>query len=213
MHPKLPDTPQSLLSELRNPDRGSSWQLSWEKFLEIYYPALRTMCSNSYRFHTGGEEPAGEVIEDAVASVVSDFCTKAQHRYDPSKGKLRGFLKTMCNARIVDHLRKEKRMVPHAEMANLVDRYLPETAGAGHEDETESYRLALLHSLLEDVRLRVSPRQFTIFELVKLKSMPAEQAAAELCVKRGVIDNTVYRVMNILRELACRPEYKSEWKT
>jgi RNA polymerase sigma-70 factor (ECF subfamily) len=213
MNSKLPDTPQTLITELRNPERGASWQLSWEKFLEIYYPALRTMCSNSYRFHSGGENPPREVIEDAVASVVADFCTKAQYTYDPSKGKLRGFLKTICNARVVDHLRKEKRMVQHAEMADLVEHQLQEMTSFLHEDENESYRLTLLHSLLEDVRLRVSPRQFMIFELVKLKSMPAEQAAAELCVRRGVIDNTVYRVMNILRELASRPEYKSEWKT
>ena len=123
MPPKLPDTPQSLLSELRNPNRGSNWQLSWERFLEIYYPALRTMCSNSYRLHSGGEEPPGEVIEDAVAAVIADFCTKSQYSYDPSKGKLRGFLKTICNARIVDHLRKEKRMLLHADMV-IVRRFI-----------------------------------------------------------------------------------------
>ncbi|WP_395717306.1 RNA polymerase sigma factor [Prosthecobacter sp.] len=213
MPPKLPDTPQSLLSELRNPNRGSNWQLSWERFLEIYYPALRTMCSNSYRLHSGGEEPPGEVIEDAVAAVIADFCTKSQYSYDPSKGKLRGFLKTICNARIVDHLRKEKRMLLHADMADLAERHLKETTCDGYEDENESYHIALLHSLLEDVRTRVSPRQFAIFELVKLKNIPVEQAAAELGVRRGVVDNTVYRVMNILRELASRPEYKSEWTT
>jgi RNA polymerase sigma-70 factor (ECF subfamily) len=81
------------------------------------------------------------------------------------------------------------------------------------EGENESYRIALLKSMLEDLRARISPRQYTIFEMVKLKNLPPDQVAAELGVKRGVIDNTIYRVMNVLRDLASRDEYKAEWET
>jgi RNA polymerase sigma-70 factor (ECF subfamily) len=49
--------------------------------------------------------------------------------------------------------------------------------------------------------------------MVKLKNLPPDQVAAELGVKRGVIDNTIYRVMNVLRDLASRDEYKAEWET
>lgn len=212
MDNKLPDTSPTLLSGLRNHDGGLEWQASWEKFLDIYHVPLRTMCANSYRFHTGGAEPPGEVLEDAVAAVVADFCTKAQHRYDPTKGKLRGFFKAMCNARIVDYLRKEKRMVTHADWKEMAENQMETVPPAVFSDESESYRMALLQSLLEDLRTRVSPRQYTIFEMVKLKNTPPDQVALELGVKRGVIDNTIYRVMNVLREVASREEYRSEWE-
>jgi RNA polymerase sigma-70 factor (ECF subfamily) len=213
MDAKLPDTPPTLLSALRNPEGGLNWHASWEKFLEIYHVPLRTMCANSYRYHTGGAEPPGEVVEDAVAAVVADFCTKAQHRYDPAKGKLRGFFKAMCNARIVDYLRKEKRMVTNADWKELAENQMEATQPDFLGGENESYRIALLKSMLEDLRARISPRQYTIFEMVKLKSLSPDQVAAELGVKRGVIDNTIYRVMNVLRDLASRDEYKAEWET
>jgi RNA polymerase sigma-70 factor (ECF subfamily) len=152
-------------------------------------------------------------VEDAVAAVVADFCTKAQHRYDPAKGKLRGFFKAMCNARIVDYLRKEKRMVTNADWKELAENQMEATQPDFLGGENESYRIALLQSMLEDLRARISPRQYTIFEMVKLKNLPPDQVAAELGVKRGVIDNTIYRVMNVLRDLASRDEYKAEWET
>ena len=73
-------------------------------------------------------------------------------------------------------------------------------------NEIEQLRLSLLSALLEDVRKRVSKQQYSIFELVKIKNVPVDQVANELGVKRGVVDNTVYRVMSVLRDLASRCE-------
>ena len=54
-------------------------------------------------------------------------------------------------------------------------------------------------------------RQFQIFEMVKLHEMPPGKVAQELGVSRGVVDNTVYKVMQRLREIASAPEYQSEY--
>ena len=213
MDPRLPDTPPTLLSELRNPQRGPDWQASWERFLEIYYAPLRAMCANSYRLHTGGASPPNQVIEDAVASVVADFWTKAQHQFDPARGKLRGLFKAMCNARVVDHLRKERRLVSLEDWQTLMESEADPAAGSLLADENQAYRTALLHSMIEDVRSRISPRQFAIFEMVKLKGVSPDRAAAELGVKRGVVDNTIYRVMKSLRDIASRNEYRLEWES
>ena len=47
--------------------------------------------------------------------------------------------------------------------------------------------------------------------MVKLKGMSPDQAAAELGVHRGVIDNSIYKVMIRLREIAASPEYQEEY--
>lgn len=213
MNQNFPDTRQSLLSKLQACERGAGWQVSWENFFDLYHQPLRAMCSNSYRYHTGGQEPPDALIDDIVAATVADFCTKGQFKYTPEKGRLRGFLKAVCNARVVDHLRKQKHTVQYGGLSDLDESaggmQLPEDSS----NEIEQFRLSLLATLLEDVRKRVSPQQFAIFEMIKVRNLSAEQVAIELGVKRGVIDNTVYRVMNVLRDLASRAEYRDEWRT
>jgi len=54
-------------------------------------------------------------------------------------------------------------------------------------------------------------RHFQILEMVKLQEMSAEQVAVELGVSRGVVDNTVYKVMKRLREIASASEYQTEY--
>jgi len=48
--------------------------------------------------------------------------------------------------------------------------------------------------------------------MVKLKGISPDAAAAELGVNRGVIDNTIYKVMIRLREIAASPEYEEEYE-
>jgi len=70
---------------------------------------------------------------------------------------------------------------------------------------------ALLATMIEDLRETIPMRQFQIFEMVKLHEMPPGRVAQELGVSRGVVDNTVYKVKQRLREIASAPEYQSEY--
>jgi len=202
----FPDTWQISLSELRSSEQGTQWEMSWKKFLDLYNQPFRAMCSNSYRFHTGGKEPTDLIIEEIVATVVSDFCTKSQFNYVLEKGRLRGFLKSLCNARVVDYLRKQKKLIFYGVLSDLDENVGGIQPADNDLNEIEQLRLSLLSALLEDVRKRVSKQQYSIFELVKIKNVPVDQVANELGVKRGVVDNTVYRVMSVLRDLASRCE-------
>ena len=204
-HP-IPDTPPTLLTRLRDMEAGASWESSWKVFLELYQEPLRIMAWNCYRHHTGGASPTGEFVADAVATVVSEFHTKAQYRYDPARGKLRRFLKMLTNARVVDLLRAE-RPLDHTEL----DSESWEGTTAESEAEGQAFQRAVLATLVEDLRNRIPVRQFEVFEMVKLQGISPEETAAALGFKRGVVDNTIYRVMNALRELASDPVYREEY--
>jgi len=78
-------------------------------------------------------------------------------------------------------------------------------------EEYQSFQQALLATLIEDLRETIPLRHFQIFEMVKLQEMPVEQVAVELGVSRGVVDNTVYKVMKRLREIASASEYQTEY--
>ena len=204
---QLPTTSLSLLSRLRDEGDHAGWQVSWKRFLELYHQPLLAMAGNLYRTHTGHAAPSQQAIEDVVASVVVDFFKK--DRFDAERGRLRTYLRMLTNARIVDMLRKE-RPLDHDSLtgdgATLVEALPAETP-----EESQSYQQALLATLLEDLREHIPYRNFEIFELVKLKGISPEKAAAELGVQRGVIDNTVYKVMTRLREIAANPEYQEEY--
>ena len=207
----LPDTSLSLISRLRDEGDSLTWQVSWKRFLELYHQPLMSMAGHLYRVHTNGLAPSQSAIEDVVACVVVDFCRK--NRFDPALGRLRTYLRLLTNARVVDLLRKEKPL-QHESLDDAGDPFgdtLAESLPAESPEERESFQSALLATLVEDLRLHIPHRHFEIFELVKLKGMSPEEAAAELGVQRGVIDNTVYKVTKKLREIAAKPEYQEEY--
>lgn len=165
------------------------------------------MASGIYRHHTGEAVPPQNVMEDVVAQVVADFFRR--NLYDPGRGRLRTYLRVLTNARVVDLLRRQ-RPLDHVSLDGQ-----PDGAGFSTGDETpneaQCFKQSLLATLIEDLRETVPLRQFQIFEMVKLHEMPPSQVAEELGVSRGVIDNTVYKVMQRLRQIASSPEYQSEY--
>ncbi len=203
----LPNTPLSLLSRLRDEKNRPAWDFSWKRFLELYHGPLLAAAAGTYRYHTGNGCPPQQFLEDVVAEVVREFFTKKQ--FDPTRGRLRTYLRLLVHARVVDALRKEKPFSrvpwedgqPHLELA-----VPPETP-----EEKDGFECSLLNMLLEDLRDQIPLRQFEIFEMVKLKSLSPEWVAGELGIRRNVVDNTVYKVMKKLREISARPEYRDEY--
>ena len=142
-----------------------------------------------------------------MATVVVDFFKR--DRFDPNRGRLRTYLRVLTNARVVDMLRKDKPL--NFESISASDDELPRDLPAATQEEDQSFQQALLATLIEDLREQIPMRHFEVFELVKLKGMSPEKAAGELGVQRGVIDNTIYKVMKRLREIAANPEYQREY--
>jgi len=181
--------------------------VSWKRFHELYHGPLMAMAAGIYRHHTGGAVPPQEALEDVVATVVVDFFKR--DRFDPERGRLRTYLRVLTNARIVDMLRKER---PLAHDSIDAGEELAESLPAESPEEERSFQQALLATLIEDLREQIPLRQFEIFEMVKLKGISPDAAASELGVNRGVIDNTIYKVMLRLREIASTPEYEEEYE-
>jgi len=203
----LPTTSLSLLSRLRDDGNELAWQVSWKRFIELYYTPLVAIAAGIYRSHTGNAIPAQEFLEDTVSKVVIEFFTK--NRFDPERGRLRAYLRMLTNAKVVDTLRKDGafNQRPLDENEHRPEFKVPfETPS-----ERETFDWSLLNTVIEDLRTQIPLRHFEIFEMTKLKGMPPDQVAEELGVKRNVVDNTVYKVMKRLREISARPEYQDEY--
>jgi RNA polymerase sigma-70 factor (ECF subfamily) len=142
-----------------------------------------------------------------VAQVVAEFFRRNQ--YDPNRGRLRTYLRMLTNARVVDLLRKQ-RPLDHLSLDDS-DVCISEAIPRETPEEARTFQQSLLATLIEDLRETIPMRQFQIFEMVKLHGMQPGRVAQELGVSRGVVDNTVYKVMQRLREIASAPEYQAEY--
>ncbi|EIQ01444.1 hypothetical protein OpiT1DRAFT_00013 [Opitutaceae bacterium TAV1] len=126
----------------------------------------------------------------------------------------------MCQRRVADHIRRHRHQGKHDSLERLAEEGIalpPATdatgmAGPGLDrDEQDAFRVALLGTLLAELRNGISPRMFMIFELVKLAGNPPADVAIRLGVKRGVVDNSVYKAMQKLREIAARKTLTEEY--
>jgi RNA polymerase sigma factor (sigma-70 family) len=203
---KFPSTPSTLLGRLRDAGDELYWQMSWKRFLELYYEPLTVTAYACYRYYRGGHDPSPEFVEDAVAAVIGDFFRKGRQRYNAQKGRLRTYLRVLTNARVVDALRKERLATQNEPEA--VDTIAPPDEGRA---ECEAFHRALLATLVEDLRNQVPLRRFEIFERVKLKQQSPESVAEDLGIPRAAIDRSVHKTMTKLREIARRSEYREEF--
>lgn len=203
----LPTTSLTLLSRLRDESNELAWQVSWKRFIELYHKPLLATAAGIYITRAGYARLTQEFLEDIVSKVVIDFFTKK--RFDPQKGRLRSYLRMLTNAKIIDALRKD-RSLSHIPLDGSESNPALKVP-AESDSEKESFDRSLLKVLIEDLRSQIPLRHFEIFEMTKLKGIPPEEVAAELGIKRNVVDNTVYKVMQRLREISARPEYQDEY--
>jgi RNA polymerase sigma factor (sigma-70 family) len=198
----FPTTPRTLLGRLKKGEDESLWQLSWDVFFEIYRQAMRVCVIDSFTrrgWHTVSDSDA----EDVTMRVFQSFQAAQQSfELEDAKGRLRQFLTTLCQRRVVDFIRSQRR---HNKGRVSFDSDLPpedmEEPFAPDEKADEDWRAARAGLLFRILREQVSPRVIMIFESVKLNNRKPEEVAQELGIARGVVDNSIYKAMVKLREI------------
>jgi RNA polymerase sigma factor (sigma-70 family) len=208
----FPTTPRTLLGRLKRNGDEALWQSSWDEFFDIYHQAVRVCVVQSFTrrgWHTVSESDA----DDVVMRVFQSF-HEAQQSFEleDAKGRLRQFLTTLSQRRVVDFMRSQRR---HNEGRVWFDSDnhpdVPEEASTLDGRVDEAFRAARSALLFSVLREQTSPRIFMIFESVKLNGRKPEDVARELGVTRGVIDNSIHKAMTKLRAIAAKlPEEDKE---
>jgi RNA polymerase sigma factor (sigma-70 family) len=208
----FPTTPRTLLGRLKRNGDDARWQASWDEFFDIYHQAVRVCVVHSFArrgWHTVSESDA----DDVVMRVFQSF-HEAQQSFEleDAKGRLRQFLTTLSQRRVIDFMRSQRR---HNEGRVWFDSDnqpdAPEEASTLDGRVDEAFRAARSALLFSVLREQTSPRIFMIFESVKLNGRKPEDVARELGVTRGVIDNSIHKAMTKLRAIAAKlPEEDKE---
>ena len=112
-------TRQTLLSRLR--DLGDDE--SWRRFFDLYWRLLYNFARKSGL----DDHAAREIVQDTVVSMARKM---PEYHYDPEKGTFRQWLMRITRRRIVDHLRRQYRQPPRADLMPEALEELPEHADA-----------------------------------------------------------------------------------
>ena len=210
----MPKTNATQLDRMMRSGRLQDWNDSWRSFFDNYYAALRKVAAGEFArcgWHPVEDHMLDEVVRDVVHTLLRK---RTSFRYDPVKGPFRGYLRQIVRYRALDKMRelaKNKVEKPTSSDEEEIegDEQVP-TAEIEHM-ELVAGRNALLRTMLEDIRRKVSPRTLLAFEKVKVMGESPEQVAIELGITRGAVDQAIHRMLRKLKELATKEEYRREY--
>ena len=189
-------TRQSLLLRLKDQEDQEGWQ----EFFDTYWRLIYSFCLKAGL----SEIEAEEVVQETMISVAKQM---PQFRYDGSKGGFKAWLMTLVRRRMVDRLRKQNRwnriisQVPPFEGSS-------ETVATDHPDpkrpeldvlwasEWEGY---LINKALQQVREKVSEKQYLIYEMHVLREVPISTVVANLQTSTMAVYVAKHRVGKLLR--------------
>ncbi len=168
------DAPRrSLLARLHN------WQdkHSWNEFYRNYHALVYSVARKSGLT----EEESWDVVQETFITIAKQ---SHEHVYDPERGSFKAWLLHITHWRIKDQLRKRSRIANEEPSSNL-----PDFRTEGFEELWQrEWKQNILRAAMENVKHKVSPRQFQIFDFYVLQEMETR----EVCRKLGVNTAQIY---------------------
>ena len=203
---RLIKTRATLIQRLKN------WQdqASWQDFFDTYW---RLIYEVSLR---GGlnESDAQEVVQDTMIAVAKHMpCFK----YNPAIGSFKTWLLNMVCWRIIDRRRRRGEIAGHVSIP--LESATTTTAGAYPLDKLvdpanhyfgalldAEWQRNLLAAAITNIKRRVDPEKFQIFDLYVNKGWPADRVARTFRIPPSRVYLTKHRVTEMIKEEVQRLE-------
>src|SRR5262245_46327005 len=201
---ELLPTRWSLLSRLKNWDDQASWQEFFDTYWKLIYGvAIKAGLTDA---------EAQDVVQETVITVAKNL---EQFKMDPSRGSFKGWLMHTTRWRIADQFRKRTpglavggRRSEETTGTAVVER-VADPAGFSLEGIwEEEWKKNLLAVATENVKSRVSPEEYQMFDRCAVRECPVREVAAKLGVKVWKVYFAQKRIAGLLekelRRLAAR---------
>jgi RNA polymerase sigma-70 factor (ECF subfamily) len=167
---------------------------AWNAFVSRYGPLIYGWCRR-WRLQ---EADAENVTQDVLTLLVRKLRTFV---YDPDKGTFRGWLKTLTQHALSDYLAGRRATVMGSGDTAVLEQL---EAVAAREDLLTSLAQAFDLELLEEARarvqLRVTPRDWGIFQDLAVDQLPGPEVALKLGMTVTAVLMAKSRVQKKLRE-------------
>jgi RNA polymerase sigma-70 factor (ECF subfamily) len=189
-HATESDTGSALLNLLRDPADQSAWRT----FVARYGPKIAYWCRQCCL----QEAAAEDVTQNVLTTLVRRLRT---FTYDPQKGTFRGWLKTVTDHAVQAYVESERRNGRATGDSAVLDILQScEAREDLHKTLADVYDLELLEAAKKRVQLRVSPRDWKIYQDLAFDGRQCAAVAEEHHLTVQAVLMAKCRVKKQLRE-------------
>ena len=195
---ELIPTRASLLNRLKDWRDEASWQEFFDTYWKLIYSIARKTGLNSTQ--------AQDVVQETMVSVARHLPT---FKYDPAVGSFKGWLLNMARWRIIDQMRKRPLVADPLPDGTSTDplHNIPDPASLVPDAVWEvEWEKNLLEAALTNLKRRLDPRKFQIFDFYVNKEWAAEKVAATFQISVDQVYLAKHRVTEMIKEEVRRLE-------
>ena len=188
-------TRASLIERLKNWQDQASWQDFFDSYWKLIYGVARKTGIN--------DAEAQDVVQETMASVAKQMPT---FRYDPSVGSFKGWLLKLTRWRIVDQIRKRPPSASHhpwsdglADGTSTVEHGIDPESQALEDLWNTEWETNLLEAAMANVKRKLDPARYQIFDFYVNKGLPAEKVAERFGVSVDQVYLAKHRITAMLK--------------
>lgn len=188
-------TRASLIQRLKNLEDQPSWQEFFDTYWKLIYGVARKAGLS--------DAEAQDVVQETMASVSKHMPT---FKYDPAVGSFKAWLLKLTRWRIIDQLRKRQSLIQDQPASGdtptgtaAVDKIIdPESQALDHLWDAE-WEKNLLDAAVANVKRKVDPQKYQIFDFYVNKEWPAPRVAAQFGVPVAQVHLAKHRVTELIK--------------
>ncbi len=171
-------------------------QESWKEFVDLYGPLI----SRFLRKLGVVEADTADLTQEVFAIVVRRL---PSFKYDPAKGRFRGWLKTVTIRRALRFFAQQRRTPLSPGGTAVLEVFLqqPDPHDQLEEMWEQEWRQRVLEAAMDQVRRQVSQPIWRTFQMTVLHGSPAQQVAEGLGMSVGQVYVNKCRVLKRLRQV------------
>jgi RNA polymerase sigma factor (sigma-70 family) len=193
---ELIPTKASLLGRLKNPKDQASWQEFFDTYWSLIYGVARKAGLS--------EDDAKDVLEATMASVAEHM---PKFRYDPETGSFKEWLHQLIRLQIISRtLKRRPATAAPARESAAVESHL---SGKALDQMWEAeWKTNLQNAAVANVKRRLDPKQYQIYDLQVNKHWPAEKIAALMSLSADEVTAAKQNITEMIQAEVKRLEEK-----
>ena len=197
-------TRATLIHRLKNWQDGASWQDFFDTYWRLIYSVARQSGMT--------DAEAQDVVQETMIAVAKHMPT---FTYDPSIGSFKSWLLNMTRWRVSDQFRKRHKLAanepkrPKTETTTTAIEKIADPSGVKIDEIWEKeWQQNLLTAALENVKRRIDPGKFQVFDFYVNKDWPPEKVAKSFNISVDQVYVAKHRITQAIKDEVERLEKK-----
>ena len=199
---ELIPTRASLIVRLKDMHDNYSWQEFFDTYWKLIYGVARKSGMT--------DAEAQDVVQETMLSVAKHMPT---FEYDSTIGSFKGWLLKLTRWRIIDQIRKRPPLASHRPLSEgtgtgTVERVIDPESNVLDELWDAEWEKHLLEVSVANVKRKLDPQKYQIFDFYVNKDWPAEKVAERFRISVDQVYLAKHRITELIKAEVARLEKK-----